>query len=269
MTFEEILTSYDGFLIDAYGVLVDGSGLRPGAHDFLARLSKTHPFAIVTNDSSRLPATISSQWAQRGLMVDAAQVVTSGIVLQDYLAKNHQGSRALVLGTPDAHEYVKQAGLEIVPHDVEFDVFVLADEMGFDFLPTCNRALTGLIRQLRAGKTAEMLLPNPDIIYPADAHSFGFAAGGVAGMFEKALSDLFGAACPKFVPLGKPQPFMFWEGARRIGAARPLVIGDQLTTDIAGAIAAGFDSALVLSGVPPAASSNVQPTMRWDDLPTR
>ncbi len=269
MTFEEMLAVYDGFLIDAYGVLVDGAGLRPGADDFLRWLAKSHPFAIVTNDSSRLPLTISEQWAKVGLVVDHTQVVTSGVVLEEHLRKHHAGARAHVLGTPDAFEYVRRAGVQIVSWEDDFDVFVLADEMGFDFLPACNRALSGLIRQVRIGRTIEMLLPNPDVIYPADARSFGFAAGGVAAMFERALGDLFADQSPTFVRLGKPHPSIFWEGARRIGASRPLVIGDQLTTDIAGAHAAGFESALVLSGVPPAASTTVVPTWRWDDLPTR
>ena len=36
---------------------------------------------------------------------------------------------------------------------------------------------------------------------------------------------------------------------RRSGAARPLVIGDRLDTDIDAAVAAGLDSLLVLTGV--------------------
>jgi hypothetical protein len=38
------------------------------------------------------------------------------------------------------------------------------------------------------------------------------------------------------------------ETVARLGAVRPIFIGDRLDTDIAGAVAAGLDSMLVLSG---------------------
>jgi hypothetical protein len=49
--------------------------------------------------------------------------------------------------------------------------------------------------------------------------------------------------------LGKPEPGLFLAGQARTGAHRPLVIGDRLDTDIAGAERAGLASLLVLTGV--------------------
>jgi hypothetical protein len=51
------------------------------------------------------------------------------------------------------------------------------------------------------------------------------------------------------VVAGKPAPALFEETARRVGAQRPLVVGDRLDTDIAGARSFGADSLLVLTGV--------------------
>ena len=48
---------------------------------------------------------------------------------------------------------------------------------------------------------------------------------------------------------GKPQPPLFEETVRRVGGDRPLVVGDRLDTDIEGAVDAGLDSLLVLTGV--------------------
>jgi len=48
---------------------------------------------------------------------------------------------------------------------------------------------------------------------------------------------------------GKPEPSLFIETAQRFNSQRALVIGDRLDTDIDGAIAAGMDSLLVLTGV--------------------
>jgi ribonucleotide monophosphatase NagD (HAD superfamily) len=49
--------------------------------------------------------------------------------------------------------------------------------------------------------------------------------------------------------IGKPEPVLFVEAVKRDAATRPIVIGDRLDTDIEGAIRAGIDSMLVLTGV--------------------
>lgn len=261
------LERYDGFLLDAYGVLVDGQGVLPGASDFLTDLGQHSRYAIVTNDSSRQPETIANRWVERGLTVPVEQIVTSGMVLQQALTEAWSGARAVVLGTPDAVAYVRAAGLEVVPPSTSFEVFVLADEMGFDFLEGCNQALSGLIRRLRAGDPVAMYLPNPDLVYPNGPAAFGFAAGGVAAMFERALTTFFGEDAPKFERLGKPGSAIFRQGASRLGVQAPLVVGDQLSTDIAGAHQAGYDSALVLSDLPPARDVQARPTYAWQQLP--
>jgi glycerol-1-phosphatase len=53
--------------------------------------------------------------------------------------------------------------------------------------------------------------------------------------------------------VGKPEPVLFQRAARSTGATRPLIVGDRLDTDIAGANRAGMDSLLVLTGVSTAA----------------
>lgn len=53
---------------------------------------------------------------------------------------------------------------------------------------------------------------------------------------------------------GKPARPLLDTAVQRAGAQRPLVVGDRLDTDIAGARAAGLDSLLVLSGVADAAA---------------
>ena len=60
--------------------------------------------------------------------------------------------------------------------------------------------------------------------------------------------------------VGKPAPTLFASAAARVGARRPLVVGDRLDTDIEGAVRAGFDSLLVLTGVSTAADVLVAPS---------
>jgi hypothetical protein len=51
------------------------------------------------------------------------------------------------------------------------------------------------------------------------------------------------------VVAGKPEPPLHKESIERVGAKRPLVVGDRLDTDIEGAVRGGTDSLLVLTGV--------------------
>lgn len=48
---------------------------------------------------------------------------------------------------------------------------------------------------------------------------------------------------------GKPEPPLHRESMLRTGSRRPLVVGDRLDTDVEGAVNAGVDSLLVLTGV--------------------
>ena len=48
---------------------------------------------------------------------------------------------------------------------------------------------------------------------------------------------------------GKPEPPLLRETIRRVGGDRPLMVGDRLDTDIAGAHRVEVDSLLVLTGV--------------------
>jgi ribonucleotide monophosphatase NagD (HAD superfamily) len=48
---------------------------------------------------------------------------------------------------------------------------------------------------------------------------------------------------------GKPDPTMHRESVQRSGARHPVMVGDRLDTDVAGADALGWDSLLVLTGI--------------------
>jgi hypothetical protein len=51
------------------------------------------------------------------------------------------------------------------------------------------------------------------------------------------------------VVVGKPEPALFTTAAGLSDSQRPLAVGDRLDTDIEGAVGAGMDSLLVLTGV--------------------
>lgn len=244
----ELLNTYTSVLLDAYGVLVNADGALPHAIALIDELNRNStPYGIVTNDASRSPATCAARFAALGLAIPETFITTAGDLIADYFAE-HQlaGARTLVLGTDDSRAYIVRAGGELMPIAPGLDVDVLAvcDDAGFPFLAGAEIALSAAIRCLDAGRRLHLVLPNPDIVYPKSATELGFTAGAIALMIEAALARRYPHNPPQFVRLGKPAPALLLRGAARIGG-RPIMIGDQLETDIAAACAAEIPCALI------------------------
>jgi ribonucleotide monophosphatase NagD (HAD superfamily) len=82
---------------------------------------------------------------------------------------------------------------------------------------------------------------NTDMTVPT---ARGVAPGN--GSLVQAISNATGVSP---VVAGKPERALLDETIGRLGASRPLMVGDRLDTDIDGAINAGTDSLVVLTGV--------------------
>jgi ribonucleotide monophosphatase NagD (HAD superfamily) len=266
-TINALLDRYDGVLLDAYGVLVDARGILPGAAALIGELTRRGtPFAIVTNDASRSRGTWSARFAGHGIAIEPERMVTAGSLLAAYFRERGlSGARTCVLGTADSVAYVREGGAEPIAlaPGMELDALAVCDDSGTPFVEGIGLAFSAIVRAVDAGRSPALVLPNPDLVYPKGDREYGFTAGSMALVIEAALARRFPARSPRFDHLGKPAPHLFVEGQRRIGAARVVMIGDQLETDIAGARAAGIDSALLLSGVsrwPGAATSGIAPT---------
>jgi ribonucleotide monophosphatase NagD (HAD superfamily) len=251
-TIAALLDRYDGLLLDAFGVLVDARGLLPDGAALLGELARrATPYAIVTNDASRSPATYAAQFAGRGVTVAPERIVTAGSLLAGYFSdRDLRGARTCVLGTDDSFAYVRDAGGVPVPlaPGMAFDVLAICDDSGTPFVEGIELAFSAVVRAVEAGRPPALVLPNPDLVYPKGDGEFGFTAGAMALLIEAALARRFPGHRLGFDRLGKPAAHLFAEARRRLGGGRVVMIGDQLETDIAGARAAEIDAAL-LNGV--------------------
>lgn len=253
LTLREVRARHAALLIDAYGVLVDGGGALPGAAEAVTSLERDGtPWLLVTNDASRLPARNAARLTSLGIPVRAERILSSGMLLKPHFAaEGLAGAACVVLGSPDSREYVRQAGGAVIDADdtERCDVLVVADDGGFEFLATMERVLTGLVRAIERGGAPRLLLPNPDLIYPARDGAYGFTAGTMAAMLERALELVFPGVAPRFTPLGKPTAMIFEAALSTLGTRDAVMLGDQLHTDVAGAKGAGLASALLLTGL--------------------
>ncbi len=246
---------YDCFLFDLDGVLYRGDEAVPGAAEALAGLRRRGKrVAFLTNNSGRTPEAVAERLRRLGIDASPGEVVTSALATADLLAA--RGTRtAFVIGEEGVRRALADAGIEVRDGDPErVDVVVVGWDRAADYAKLRRAAL---LVQRGAGLVAT----NADPAYPAPD---GLWPG--AGALLAAVTTTTGAV-PEVV--GKPHAPLFLRALERVGDGRPLVVGDRLDTDIAGARALGWDALLVLTGVTDEArlmASEIRPTYVGRDL---
>ena len=270
---EKLMARYSVLLLDAYGVLVHTSGALPGAAQLIDTLNRNKkPYYILTNDASKLPATSTKLFQSFGLAIAPDRIITSGSLLVDYFSGNQlKDAPCAVLGPEDSTRYVELAGGRVVAPRDPFEVLVIGDESGYPFLETVDTVLSGLFKKFDDGANVHLVLPNPDLIYPKADQGFGITSGSIALILEAALQRRYPARPElKFARLGKPHAAIFKEALERSGTRDMVMIGDQLETDIRGAIEIGLDAVLVGTGITNMKLNDVdkslQPTYYLDSL---
>lgn len=276
ITIEELIARYPVLLLDAYGVLVNSTGAIPGAAGLIDALNRTcKPYYLLTNDASKLPQTAASRFKSYGLEIDPERIITSGGLLKNFFKiHNLSGARCAVLGPEDSAQYVRTAGGEVVSPANGFDVVVIGDEAGFPFVETVDMVLTELFHKVERREKFNLVLPNPDLIYPKAGRGFGITCGSIALIIEAALQLRYpGRPDLCFERLGKPNADIFEEALKRSGTENMVMIGDQLETDIRGANAFGLDSVLVGTGITDPTTADIphhlQPTYRMRSIELR
>jgi 4-nitrophenyl phosphatase len=251
-----LLEQIQAVALDMDGVIWRGEQAFEGLVPFFDFLHEQDiPFVLATNNSTQTVGAYVDRINGLGYRVTPANVVTSAVATAEYVrATFPNGVRVHILGETGLLEAMREAGYESVATDA--DVVVVGMDRGLTY-EKLKRA-TYLIRNGArfVGTNGDLTFPLPD----------GLAPG--AGSILAALRASSGQAP---VVIGKPEPIMFELTLARLGvpAARALMVGDRLETDILGAQQVGLRTALVLSGVTTAellAASAIRPDLVFDDL---
>lgn len=237
MTRPALVDSYDLVILDLDGVVYLIDQPIPGAVEAITALRERVAVAYATNNASRRADEVAGLLAGMGIPVAVDEVLTSAQAAAAALAQRHPaGSRVLVIGTEALRMEVRDVGL--VPVDVgepapRAVVQGYGPGVGWPELAEACVAIRG---------GADWVATNPDTTLPSPR---GPLPGN--GALVAAVRTALGRG-PDLV-VGKPEPVLFTTAAQRAGAARPLIVGDRLDTDIEGAVRAGMDSLLVLTGI--------------------
>ncbi len=236
------LEGYDAVLLDLDGTVIRGAEPVPEAPDVVNELRQAgHAVLFITNNASRAPDEVAEHLTALGVRTAREDVLTSGQAAATMLAAQlPAGAAVLVVGSEALVAAVRSAGLWPVAAASEQPVAVVqghSPETGWARLAEACLAI-------RCG--AMWIACNIDRTLPTER---GLLPGNGA-----MVAALQAATDRKPTVAGKPARPLLDTAVDRTGAQRPLVVGDRLDTDIAGAHAAGLDSLLVLSGVADAAA---------------
>jgi glycerol 3-phosphatase-2 len=245
---EQPLTdAYDVALLDLDGVVYIGPDAVPGAPEQLRRATEAGMrIGYITNNASRTPDAVAEHLRSFGLPARTEDVVTSAQAVSRLIAGEFPpGSPVLVVGGEGLRQGLEEAGLVLVDSADDKPVAVV---QGFAPDVTWTRIAEGA-HAINAG--AKWFASNLDLTLPT---ARGRAPGN--GALVRALRF---AVDVDPVVAGKPEPPLLLTSIERLRAQRPLMVGDRLDTDIAGAYNVGIPSLWVATGVNTAADLVVAP----------
>jgi HAD superfamily hydrolase (TIGR01450 family) len=232
------LAGIDVILADLDGVVYAGDRAIPHASEALGRASSEGiRVGYVTNNASRTPDTVAEQLRGFGLRLQPDDVVTSPqAAVQLLTGLVAPGSTILVVGGEGLIVEVEAAGFAVTASALDTPAAVVQGfhpSVGWVHLAEASYAIRDL--------GIPWIATNQDWTIP---QTRGIAPGN--GTLVSAVHTAVGIL-PTVA--GKPERAIFDTAVARFGAAAPLMIGDRLDTDIAGANRAGMPSVAVLTGI--------------------
>jgi len=231
-----LVDRYDAFLLDLDGVVYLADEAIPGSADAIASLVEAgRRVVFLTNNSAPTPEEVMDRLAGFGVPT-GPQIVTSAMATAELLAQGDGHPRsAFVIGESGVRAALTDAGIDVLDgHPKHADVVVVGWDRSVDFDKL--RRATILVRG-----GARLVATNADASYPAPGGELWPGTGALLAAVETATGT-------RATVVGKPNRPLFDAAVERAGTRRAVMIGDRIDTDVAGAVDAGLDAALVLSG---------------------
>lgn len=252
-TLSELVAAYDAFLVDQFGVLLDGSAAYPWAAAGLSALAASGKPVILLSNSGKRSEPNAARLTRLGFRREDFRLVLSS----GEAAWRHLSHRAYPAGTKvwlhardGDTSAIDGLGLSLTDTPAEAAFLLLAGSQADSLTLDDYRALLS-----PATDKVPMLCTNPDLemLTPQGPRP---GAGRIATLY----AELGG----KVEWIGKPHPLIYHEAARLlpgIPADRILCIGDSPAHDIAGGHRAGHKTCLVRTGLHAGASDADLPAL--------
>ena len=222
-----------GLLLDLDGTIYQGKSLIPGALEAIVILRRAGvPFRFITNTTRMTKKNIVKMLGDMGFSVFPKDIFTAPCVAANY-CKN-RGYKKILLAVPDTEMEADFSYFQLVDHNPEA---VVLGDMGEKFT---FDLINNLFNHLLGG--AELIAMHKNRYWKS---SCGYMLD--VGAFVSALEFSSGKYA---TVIGKPNPNLFllasleWD----LSADEILVVGDDIESDVGGALNSGMRSVLVKTG---------------------
>jgi len=242
----DLAPRYEGFILDLWGVVHDGTAPFGGVLDCMERLVAAGKRIVLLSNAPRRADDVVRRIARIGVPAELYHgVMSSGEEAWQHLFRREEpfyaalGRRCLQIGSERDLEMRDGLDLEFVTTPAAADFILNTGPAGWDDTLDDYAAV---LRQSRERDLA-MVCANPDLVVIHD---------GKPALCAGALAEAYEAQGGRVRWHGKPYPSVYQSCLALLGIAdrrRILAIGDSLRTDIAGAAGAGIDSLLIAGGI--------------------
>jgi HAD superfamily hydrolase (TIGR01459 family) len=237
---------YDGFILDLWGVVHDGTAPFPGVLDCMGRLIEAKKRVVLLSNAPRRSDDVVRRIARIGVPAGLYHgVMASGEEAWQYLARRDDpfyaalGRRVLHIGSERDLEIRDGLDFDFVETPEEADFILNTGPAGWEDTIADYAPVLGAARE----RDLPMVCANPDLIVIHNGRP-ALCAGALAEEYERLGGRVRWH--------GKPHPSVYDSCLALLGIAerrRILAIGDSLRTDIAGAAGAGIAALLIAGGV--------------------
>lgn len=253
------------FIFDLDGVVYRDRDPVPGAAEAIAGLRTAgHCMLFATNNATHGRPEFVQRMADVGVSAGLDDLATSASATAAYLQQLPKPPRTvLVIGAPSLVAELEAVGIRVIVPPSEGDLAERPDCV----VASLDRSLTYAklaCAQWAVLGGATLVATNRDPQFPGANGRLWPGAGSIVAAVE--------AACrTKATAIGKPGPLLYQTllRAHDVDPGQVIVVGDNLETDIPGAVALHMASVLVLTGVSTRAdleTSAVKPTIVVDSL---
>jgi len=231
---------YSAYVFDLDGTVYLGDRLLPGVFEAIQRIhDRGIPVRYLSNNPTRDISEYLKKLSGLGLRVEPGEVVNTLVSTTTWLRANRPEAVVYPIGEAPLLRALAEAGIQTSDDPARIDIVLASYDRTFEY-----RKLQIAFDALRFHRRAVLMSTNPDRYCPFPGGRGQPDAASIVAAIE---------ACAEVVcerTFGKPSELMaqIVLGTVAAEAADALMVGDRLATDIAMGIAAGMDTALVLTG---------------------
>ena len=226
------------FLFDLDGVFYKGkeSRVKIGGTRAVEEIRKRgKALFILTNNSTDSAKTVFSRLQEFDIPVREDEVLTSGLLTAEYLRERNGPVSYFLVGERGLEYEMERCGhRRTLGDEADFVVVGLDRKITYEKLDQAARV---------ARNGARIMATHSSRLY-----MYKTGPAMATGPLVKAIEY---ASSKRATIIGKPSTLMYRIALERAGCKRSeaVMVGDQVDTDIAGAVRAGVDAILVTSGV--------------------